>query len=253
MGNKKSRMVSNKSASTYDKQVYYGAKSPLQFTLGVDKVVEYWIKQSGFTINEIPKDVFRFILKYTSFFDVFEFQKNVYWTISNNNKSIYMNFQKAYKTMGMCCYHNILFGSVLNGDIEFKCKVEMQEFSGRSGYGFSQKKDILSIGLVEPDYHEYLNQNMHTGKNNRCVFKHNRYYDCKGNIKQYSKFFYSISNIKFELGVSVNMKQHTFSITDMDGNTATIYDIPDQRVICFEVWPQGDAIIVSDQSLQWVS
>ena len=211
-----------------ESQRYHGAMAPLQFSLGVDKVLEYWIRESGFNIHKIPTDIFRFVLNYTSFFDKFEFQKNIYWSIESGD-----DIKSARKLMGMGCYHNILFGSVLTGDIEYKCKAS----------AFKQ----MGVGLVEPTYYEYLDQNMHTGKNKRCVFNNKGYYDCNGEHHTYCDNF----NFR-KLEISINMKEHTFMITDYLGNVAVITGIPDERVICFELYPI-EKINVTDQSLQWVS
>ena len=233
-------------------QEYNGAQAPLQLTLGVDKVITYWIRECGITFNSIPKDIFRFLLKYTSFFDEFEFQENIYWDIDKTKKEI----KKATKRMGMGTYHNILFGSILTGDIEFKCKAKYSQ-----AYGWSDKGGI-SVGLVEPHYYQYIDANMHTGKYQRCVFKPGQfYYDCDGIKHEYfdenqklwhiDDNFYNIKSFA-ELEICVNMKFHTFSVTNSEGDIAIIKDIPNERVLCFEMWPAQASILITEQSLQWV-
>ena len=99
---------------------------------------------------------------------------------------------------------------------------------------------------------------MHTGENERCVFSGNGYHDCKGKHYEYTSgdsIFSADGNDRnkdFTLEVCVNMREHTFAIYDGKGKHALITDIPDERVICFELHPVAK-ITVTDQSLQWVS
>ena len=245
-----------------ESQRYHGAMAPVQFSLGVDKLLENWIRKSGFNIYQIPTDIFRFVLNYTSFFDDFEFQQNIYWDTwqadnnayrlsRNESRSVTDETQdflkKARKKNGMGCHHNILFGSILTGDIEYKCKIRT------SSWGWSQKAVAqFGIGLVEPGYYDYLERNMHTGKDQRCVFNNKEYYDCDGKRYEYApNFNFEHSSSNGSLLLCVNMKEHTFTIIDHQGNKMMINDIPDNRVICFEMYPCTD-LNISDQSLQWV-
>lgn len=231
MGNKKTKPETT--------QAYHGAFGPLQYTLGVDRVLDNWIRSCGWLLDEIPKDIFRFVLRYTSFFDDFQFQDHHLW-ITKHGK----DWCSACKNIGGGIHNNALFGSVLTGDIEYRCKVVMRNLTRRN-------RELLSVGLVEPDFYEYAGQHMHKGKG-RCVFMYNRYYDCKGEEKQYdSEFEYRLRNTYITLLITVNMKDRNFSITDTHGHTETIHDIPDERVLCFEIWPVSE-VQVSKQTIKWV-
>ena len=245
-------------------QSYHGAKGPLQYTLGVDKVLDHWIRSCGWRLNEIPKDIFRFVLKYTSFFDDFQFQEHYLWKLKKFDDPIRApngiqlvtpsgvrvpRWCSATKSTGGGIHHNALFGSVLTGDIEYRCTVQMSI----SKYSENGKREMLSVGLVEPDFYEYTGQHMHSGKKGRCVFMHNRYYDCNGQQREYDPAFqYRRSDFNMiNLVITVNMKRRTFSITDTNGCSVQIDHIPDERVICFEVWPTRE-VKVTNQIVKWV-
>merc|ERR1712228_94277 len=246
-------------------QRYHGATSPLKHTRGVDRVLKHWIRRKS--KNEIPLDLFLLILNFLSNFDAFEFQQNHYWTTRQFKSIQGRQYQAVYKNQGMGCYHNILFGAILTGDIEFECKVIFSSYDGyiltKPYEAFDDNKvamdehdtqfrDRLSVGLVEPDYHQYLEQNMHTkSKNKRCIFRKDSYFDCNGKEHNYYDDRMNALREKIQFDLCVNMKKHTFCITDSDGHSQTIMDIPDQRVICFEVW-DCKKIYVYDQKLKWV-
>ena len=231
-------------------QKYYGARAPLQHTPGIDKVLKQWIRNE--LAIGIARDLFFLILSYLSHFDKFAFQMNYLWE-TRQIKSIQDTiYQTAYKKQGGATYHNILFGAILTGDIEFECTVIFSSYSGNQPQWnltqFDDKrigtdehdtkyKDRLSVGLVEPDFHDYLEQTMHLkSKHKRCVFRKDAYFDCNGVRHAYDdeNFDALCGRIRFDM--CVNMKEHTFCITDSEERSQIIADIPDHRVICFEVW-----------------
>eukprot|EP01083_Nonionella_stella_P163476 538175_1 len=241
-------MGQTKSQHVVDMQAYHGAKSALKFSLGIDMVVEYWIRnECDIDIRTIPVDIFRLVLNYSAFFDRFDFQENFYWKVTAKD-----DVRTVTKKNGMGCHHNIMFGSSLTGDICYKCDVKLV-----SGYDSPYQRerevrkgrDAISVGLVEESYYEYLEQHMHKG-NGRCVFRQAEYFDCKGQKKAYDNPDFSAFHGKINFEISINMKQFTFTITS-DGMSQTITNIPDRRVICFEVWPTS-TVVVSNQRLQWV-
>ena len=279
MGNKQSKQTSN-SFDNHDKiqtlQKYHGAKSPLKHTPGVDKVLRHWIRNK--TSQLIPRDLFLLILNFLSNFDEFEFQKNHLWTTKRIESVQGTIYQTVHKNQGQGCHYNILFGAILTGEIEFECKVIFSRYNGHSqrqhnsssdrhSYRYktvwndvqigkdahdTKYVDRLSIGLVEPNFHQFTEQNMHLkSKHKRCVFRKDAYFDCNGQRNDYEDAEFDALRGRIQFDICVNMKKRTFCITDANGHCQIIADIPDQRVLCFEVW-DCKTIYVGQQKLKWV-
>merc|ERR1712113_913477 len=92
-------------------------------------------------------------------------------------------------------------------------------------------RDKLSVGLVEPEFHQFTEQRMHLKSNEygRCVFRKDAYFDCNGQKHEYDDYdeFNALQG-RIQFDICVNMKKRTFCITDSSGYSQIIENIPDQ-------------------------
>ena len=146
--------------------------------------------------------------------------------------------------------------------IEYRCTVEMNNVYANPTV---PDRELLSIGLVEEGFYEYLNCSLRAkSKHKRCVVGFQSFQDCEGTTHKYGDGFVSIvwrsphpgggwpsGSFHINLMLAVNMKERTFSVTDINGRTECISNIPDERVICFHAFAMKQ-IRVTQQSIQWV-
>ncbi len=135
----------------------------------------------------------------------------------------------------MVCHHNILFGSVLKGDIGYKCTMEMKTVHP----GYVHHRGMLSVGLVESAHYHYLGEHMHSGLNNRCLFAFNGHYDGDGNRYEYDEDFVHRNHTKYH--EIFDIEHSTLSITNMSTFHITesfvfevIVGFTQLRVLCSE-------------------